>query len=448
MFGLPMTALSQAHAQEIQAEPPKSKTTTRISIPTSSATTLVKEGDKKLLLVRDYISSTRYIDSPQKKSEVSNQGFYPYGGDTQDTNLESDTDRGFTSHRRLKDTGVYNAGARVYSPELGAFIQPDKVEGPNRYAYAENNPISNFDPSGKSCQGFAQRCSNGVNTSLSILGYVDDSPRGDFPFEAITPLINALKLYPPVAVVYGAVEAYLGESVTSGRKLGPVERIITGVGALLGGSYMANKTGGAINSAVQAARVNKLGGAGILAANSADEALAAARAANTGAYIGTIDEFRYMNRAQLPMMEIPHPRFNTPLNPQEQWVAKNLSDGGGLRGFYTFRNANRPQGVLNGIHDLEIIRHESIHMLQDYGGHAYGATPSTRNLFDIELMAYTTTDPGLRNSTLLQQVGMALRSVFGYEKYSEPVGRLNAFVSSAENAFLLVPATGAVNGGK
>ncbi|KXK11222.1 MAG: hypothetical protein UZ22_OP11002000427 [Microgenomates bacterium OLB23] len=113
------------------------ETTSRLYIPTSNQTMILKEDDKETLITKDYLGSTR------------EGAYYPYGTDVED--VENLYDRQFTGHRKLEDTGIYHAAARFYSPQLGAFIQADKVEGPNRYGYVQGNPIKNVDRTGTSC---------------------------------------------------------------------------------------------------------------------------------------------------------------------------------------------------------------------------------------------------------------------------------------------------------
>jgi uncharacterized protein RhaS with RHS repeats len=59
---------------------------------------------------------------------------------------------------------LYYFKARMYSPRLASFVQPDPIgygDGPNMYAYVHNDPINGWDPSG--------------------LGGPDDDPFPSFP---------------------------------------------------------------------------------------------------------------------------------------------------------------------------------------------------------------------------------------------------------------------------
>jgi RHS repeat-associated protein len=57
----------------------------------------------------------------------------------------------FASRPHDPDTGLINMRARWYSPDIGRFLSPDPaglVDGTNLYAYASNDPVNFFDPSG------------------------------------------------------------------------------------------------------------------------------------------------------------------------------------------------------------------------------------------------------------------------------------------------------------
>ncbi|UTW45562.1 RHS repeat-associated core domain-containing protein [bacterium SCSIO 12696] len=76
-------------------------------------------------------------------------------------NAANDDLEGFTGHIRDKATGLNYMQARYYDPVMGRFLSNDPVSAPlhlaygnvkgfNRYAYANNNPLSYIDPTGRS----------------------------------------------------------------------------------------------------------------------------------------------------------------------------------------------------------------------------------------------------------------------------------------------------------
>jgi RHS repeat-associated protein len=86
------------------------------------------------------------------------------------------TDKLFTGQRQITGLGIYQFGARFYSPKLGRFLSADTIvlgytnpQNLNRYSYVRNNPIKYNDPTG-----------HGVDCGIGM-GCVSTNPRGVYP---------------------------------------------------------------------------------------------------------------------------------------------------------------------------------------------------------------------------------------------------------------------------
>jgi RHS repeat-associated protein len=80
------------------------------------------------------------------------------------------TDKLLTGQREMAGLGIYNYGARFYSPKLGRFLSADTIvsgyanpQNLNRFSYVNNNPLRYTDPTGHMMieeSGGSKGCSN------------------------------------------------------------------------------------------------------------------------------------------------------------------------------------------------------------------------------------------------------------------------------------------------
>ncbi|HWW60326.1 MAG TPA: RHS repeat-associated core domain-containing protein, partial [Thermoanaerobaculia bacterium] len=95
----------------------------------------------------DHLGSSSVV-TDQGGSVIRRASYFPWGGDRA-------VDGTFTPklqfNNKEKDaSGFYDYGARLYNPFTGRWLSPDPTasDGPNRYAYVRNNPLTRVDPTG------------------------------------------------------------------------------------------------------------------------------------------------------------------------------------------------------------------------------------------------------------------------------------------------------------
>ncbi|HPO17172.1 MAG TPA: RHS repeat-associated core domain-containing protein [Candidatus Hydrogenedentes bacterium] len=96
----------------------------------------------------DHLGSVRTLRD-QNKAAIASYEFMPYG----ETYLQSGRElyRGFTGHMLEKETGLYFAPFRYYSPVSGRWLTRDPLgmaAGLNMYAYVMDSPANAVDPLG------------------------------------------------------------------------------------------------------------------------------------------------------------------------------------------------------------------------------------------------------------------------------------------------------------
>jgi RHS repeat-associated protein len=109
------------------------------------------------------------------------QRYYPFG-ESRWMSGTLPTDRRFTGQLELAGLGIYDYGARAYSPLLGRFLsadtivpQPSDPQAFNRYSYVQNSPLRFVDPTGHHlCDSAAECDSEGYTRPERISPYIID----------------------------------------------------------------------------------------------------------------------------------------------------------------------------------------------------------------------------------------------------------------------------------
>jgi RHS repeat-associated protein len=119
-------------------------------------------------VLKDHLGSASVV-TDTSGTIVGEDRFYPFG-ETRFMTGTMQTDKLFTGQREMAGLGIYNYGARFYSPKLGRFLSADTIvpgyanpQNLNRFSYVNNNPLRYADPSGHMMieeSGGTHGCSN------------------------------------------------------------------------------------------------------------------------------------------------------------------------------------------------------------------------------------------------------------------------------------------------
>jgi RHS repeat-associated protein len=193
----------------------------------------VRQGSTLTYLHGDHLGSASLATSVTG-TLVSQRRYLPYGETRPDFAASPfPTDRRFTGQREEVTLGVYDYGARFYSPGLGRFLSADTVvpeagrpQSLNRYSYGYNNPLKYIDPTGHLATVPVFALIGGLFTTGVYLATV--------PLEQMR--AEDLVVVAAVGIVGGAL---IGTGVGAGAGaaiMGSVLGVSTGAGAAIAGA--------------------------------------------------------------------------------------------------------------------------------------------------------------------------------------------------------------------
>lgn len=110
---------------------------------------LMEQGGSKYWYYYDALGSV--VNISDNSGNLVSTIHYDVYGDFDETGSFTHNPYKFTGRRYDPESGLYFYRARMYSPELGRFLQTDPVgyvDGPNLYTYCSNRPIGASDPYG------------------------------------------------------------------------------------------------------------------------------------------------------------------------------------------------------------------------------------------------------------------------------------------------------------
>ncbi len=117
-------------------------------------TIAVRTDDGTLSYLADDHQGTAQLAVDAATGQVSQRRFNPYGQDRGSPTGQWPGEKGYVGGTIDRQTGLTHIGARQYDSELGKFISVDPIidytdpQQVNGYAYANNSPVTNSDPSG------------------------------------------------------------------------------------------------------------------------------------------------------------------------------------------------------------------------------------------------------------------------------------------------------------
>jgi RHS repeat-associated protein len=181
------------------------------------------------------------------------------------------TNRGYTGHEMLDESGIIHMNGRIYDPTLGRFLQADpfiqastNTQSYNRYTYVFNNPLNGVDPSGFISSGFYEfKRAFGFIAAVAYSIYCWGTCSAA-AFAFIAAMGAAVNGADGKGVLIAAVAAYAGAQVGSFKALADkviYAGVVGGVSAILTGgkfghSFVASGIGAYFGAADWAVEID------------------------------------------------------------------------------------------------------------------------------------------------------------------------------------------------
>lgn len=168
------------------------------------------------------------------------------------------SDRGYTKHEMLAETGLVHMNGRIYDPLAGRFLSPDpniqfpnNIQNFNRYSYVLNNPLSYTDPSGYFLSGLKSFFKKfwrpilavvlSVVTAGAFLAIAFQASLGAGIAGVFTGVVGASTVGAFTAIVAGAIGGFVGGLIATGSLKGALFGALSGaVAAGIGNHYGAS----------------------------------------------------------------------------------------------------------------------------------------------------------------------------------------------------------------
>lgn len=122
--------------------------------------------------------------SDHNGSKVQSIAYGPFGESLGTAAGSSQNAMQYTGREKDSETGLYYYRARYYDPEIGRFVSEDPIGflgGINFYAYVDNNPLVNNDPTGN----YVEAAWDVFNLGLGIYSLQDNLRSGSYGWAAL-----------------------------------------------------------------------------------------------------------------------------------------------------------------------------------------------------------------------------------------------------------------------